>query len=97
MVLLPIVGARGVEALFSRSVHLASGVHGWLSAAKADRAALLAAVAERSDAEAAAGAQCYLHEFQALLVGLIGPSLTERMLAGVRAADPTRSIPQVPQ
>lgn len=82
----PIVGQRGVAALFERSAQLAlaadaSGVAG------ADRrdpvkgpAALCALVAQLDDSQAGALASGFLRAFHALLASLIGPTLTERLL-----------------
>ncbi len=96
-VLVPIIGVRGVNALFTRSVHLASAANGWLVAGPYSQAELVALLAGRSDIDAAAGAEACLREFYDLLTALIGPSLTERVLVAVWAADSIRSIPQVPK
>jgi hypothetical protein len=94
-VLVPIVGTRGVSALFRRSIHLASRSHGWLLAGRDDPSDLLALLAGHDAADAAEGAQAYLHEFHGLLVDLIGQSLTARLLSSVGTPDSIRPAPQV--
>lgn len=83
--LAPIVGERGVAALYKRSLHLACGDHPWLNAAFEDDVPLLfdalrRALAQRTAAEAAAGHGALLQLFHDLLTSLIGSSLTERLL-----------------
>ena len=87
--LTPILGTRGVAALYKRSLHLTGAAHPWLAGLHEgvqsilDPAPLRSALARRSAAEAAAGASALLHIFHALLIGLVGPSLTERLLRSV--------------
>jgi hypothetical protein len=89
--LAPIVGQRGMAALYKRSVHLSRPTHPWLPVAeegaesKMDVAALSAALAKRSSAEAADAGTELLASFRALLTTLIGESLTERLLRPVWA------------
>lgn len=97
LVLVPIIGERGVRALFKRSVHLASATHGWLIASLESPTELVAALAGSSDADAVQGAEACLREFYELLVGLIGSSLTERILAPVWGAGAIRPTSQVHQ
>lgn len=97
LVLVPIIGERGVNALFKRSVHLASATRGWLTAGGESPAALVAALAARSDADAVQGADACLREFHDLLVGLIGPSLTQRILTAVWDAGVMRPTSEVQQ
>ena len=85
----PIVGQRGVAALYKRSLHLARASRPWLTAAHddalvvADFRALHAALIQQPPAEAAAGHAALLKTFRDLLTSLIGPSLTERLLRSV--------------
>lgn len=85
----PILGQRGVTALYQRSLHLASAPHPWLAGtqqdlqAAMDLDALKMAIAQRSPADAAAAGGHLLQTFHGLLASLVGPSLTERLLRPV--------------
>lgn len=85
----PIVGQRGMAALYKRSLHLCRPICEWLpivsEESSVDVAALTAALAERTSAEAAAAGARLLESFRALLTTLIGESLTERLLRPVWA------------
>jgi hypothetical protein len=89
--LMPIIGPRGVAALYTRSVHLARQAHVWFphSAEGApttmDLAALTAALAQQTADDAAAAGVRLLQTFHGLLSSLIGASLTERLLRPVWA------------
>ncbi|MEY4562156.1 MAG: hypothetical protein RLZZ618_1433 [Pseudomonadota bacterium] len=84
--LTPILGQRGVAALFGRSLHLAAVSHGWFADARStlpitmDFDALLAATARQTPAEAMAGGAQLLQTFHGLLATLVGGSLTDRLL-----------------
>lgn len=88
--LTPIVGERGMAALYKRSLHLSRSKHPWLPGVAEHAAdggefavaltALTAALAGRTSAEAAAAGTQLLDCFRALLTTLIGESLTERLL-----------------
>lgn len=91
----PILGKGGVDGLYRRSLHLATGQHPWLSSdasdadsRHADPGALHAALAGQSTAEAQAGAASFLRHFDALLSGLVGPALTARLLRPVWVGTP---------
>jgi hypothetical protein len=92
----PIIGHRGVAALYDRSLALASARHPWLATgppvapAAIDASALHAALAMRPPAEAAAGGGALLQVFRDLLSSLIGAALTDRLLRDVwsRPTDP---------
>ena len=87
--LTPIVGPQGVVALYRRSLHLTVAAHPWVESgpegarAALDPAAFKAVLAQRSSAEAGAGASAFLQTFHELLASLVGPSLTERRLRSV--------------
>ena len=89
--LAPIVGPRGVAALYRRSLHLTSAAHPWLAGASAglhdaiDLAALDVVLARQDSASAAAGGDALLQTFHDLLATLVGASLTERLLRSVWA------------
>jgi hypothetical protein len=84
--LTPILGQRGMAALYLRSLHLAAADHPWLQAPDegdppaVGPAALKSALARQGSAVAAAGGSAFLQTFRDLLSGLIGPSLTDRLL-----------------
>jgi hypothetical protein len=84
--LTPIIGSRGVGALYARSVSLLREEHGWLKSAY-DGAngvgpftALGAALEARAAAEAVAANGALLQTFYDLLASLIGGPLTARLL-----------------
>lgn len=87
----PIVGQRGMAALYKRSLHDCRPVHPWLpiAADNADSemefAALAAVLATRTSADAATAGTRLLESFRVLLITLIGESLTERLLRPVWA------------
>jgi len=87
--LAPIVGQRGVGALYGRSLALASASHPWLAAAQlgvksaVDLPALSAALSSQTAAEAAAGDRALAKTLSELLASLIGASLTERLLGSM--------------
>lgn len=87
--LVPIVGRRGMAALYQRSLRLSRSTHAWLPAAdegtEAEFAltALKAALTRQTPADAAAAGTQLLANFHALLITLIGESLTERLLRPV--------------
>ena len=89
--LVPIVGQRGMAALYKRTLHLARPTCPWLPVTPEDVstgidiAALTAALAQRTAADAAAAGARLLHNFHALLTTLIGEPLTERLLRSVWA------------
>ena len=87
--LAPMIGGRGVAALYVRSLHLVRNAHPWLAAAhqapqtEMDIELLRAAVAQQESARAAAGAGAHLQSLSELLGSLIGPSLAGQLLAPV--------------
>jgi DNA-binding GntR family transcriptional regulator len=87
----PIIGHRGVAALFSRSLSLTAAAYPWLAIgqpavpAAIDPSGLRAALMQQAAAEAAAGGNALFHRFHELLASLVGPSLTERLLRSVWA------------
>lgn len=90
-VLSPIVGQRGVAALFNRSPKLVSVRYPWLAAGQGgaldavDLPALKAALLRQPAAAAAAGGGALLQSFHDSLTSLIGASLTNRLLHSVWA------------
>lgn len=86
----PIIGQRGVAALFKRSVLLIGPAHPSLVTAHddvdtlGDFAALRVTLEQQSGANAIATNGALLQKFSDLLINLIGESLTERLLDSVR-------------
>lgn len=87
--LVPIVGQRGVAALYKRSLHLARNPFPWLPESPAgaptamDVSPLTTELARRTATDAASGSARVLQNFHELLTILIGASLTERLLRSV--------------
>jgi hypothetical protein len=84
--LCPIIGRGGLDALYKRSLHRSCLTYPWLAGTQGgDQAAmdlpgLKAALAEQGSANAASGGGALLQTFYDLLAGVIGPSLTARLL-----------------
>ena len=85
----PIIGHRGVAALYNRSLRLAAAAHPWLAIglpdvqAAIDVAALRAALLQHTAAEAAAAGAALFRHFEQLLASLVGPALTAQLLQSV--------------
>ncbi len=85
----PVIGAGGVDVLFGRSLHLTGKAFPWLAAAgaKGNSAASLgslrACLETHETQVAAAAGLALLAGFTELLAGLIGESLTDRLLGNV--------------
>lgn len=91
-VLTPILGPRGVAALFKRALFLTKDEFPWLDEAfvaveaSNDRNAVetVSIVLSRQTTKmAAAGGAAFLNTFHSVLVSMIGPTLTERLLRSV--------------
>ena len=103
--LTPVIGARGLVALYQRSLHLTAANPGLAAAVGADKLALnLAAtpaqlqalIARQSPADAAAIGTTFLQVFYSLLSSLVGPSLTDRLLRAVWPLSLSSIPPQDP-
>ena len=87
--LTPIIGQRGVAALYKRSLYLNRPAHPCLAGMvegvqkTLDLAALKSVLARQNAANAAAAGGAVLQTFHELLTSLIGPSLSERLLRSV--------------
>ena len=96
----PIIGQRGVAALYNRSLKLASQARPWIGADPPgaldaiDPAPLRATLSQRTAQEAGVGAGALFQAFHELLASLIGSSLTERLLGSVWAPPRGDSPPQ---
>ncbi|KRB14689.1 hypothetical protein [Rhizobacter sp. Root16D2] len=81
----PVIGVRGVAALYKRSLHLARARHPWLdAAADGTHESLRETLSWQSPDIAAAAHADVLQTFCDLLNQLIGSTLTDRLLAPVR-------------
>ena len=100
--LAPVIGPRGVSALYVRSLHLACEAHPWLATvrqatvAPGDFVSLRCALAQQPDGTAAAANGELLQRFQAMLTNLIGSSLSARLLGAVAAAPAAARDPGAP-
>ncbi len=89
--LAPIIGGRGVLALYKRSLYLTASAHPWLEGTHEglqptmDLARLKSVFALQSGADALAGGCDLFRTFHDLLDSMVGPSLTERLLRSVWA------------
>ena len=87
--LVPIIGNRGVAALFHRTLHLIRHDHAWLAAAHVSMAdsmdfkALHSTLSQRTGADIVTANGALLQNFLELLGSLIGESLSERLLRPV--------------
>ena len=96
----PIIGKRGVAALYTRCVHLLAATHPWLAglhepAPTAMNLDALGEVLARQDSGVANEAgDALLQKFRDLLTSLLGPSLTNRLLADLPASSLTSTPPQ---
>jgi hypothetical protein len=87
----PIIGSRGVAALYHRSLFRVAAEHRWLAdlpqgaLPAIDLGALQSAAAQQSSAEALDGTRALFQTFHQLLTSLIGASLAERLLRSVGA------------
>jgi hypothetical protein len=101
-ILSPIVGTRGVAALYRRSLHLTAATHPWITVQpeglppEMDLAGLRSMIAQQNSADAVAGSTALLQAFHDLLGSLIGAALTERLLRPVWAASSCGPPPQDP-
>ena len=84
--LTPVIGPQGVAALYKRSLLLTGRSYPWLAglhegvSSSVDLTPLTSALAARASAEAAQAGGELLQTFYGLVTGLIGPSLTHRLL-----------------
>ena len=84
--LAPVIGGKGVSALYGRSLYLVRTAHPWLAElhqgplTEMDFGLLGAALAKQDRVCAAAGAGDHLQSIFQLLESLIGPSLAAQLL-----------------
>jgi hypothetical protein len=89
-VLAPVIGQRGVAALYRRTIHLSGRAYPWLltghstdASAQVDITALNAGLARQTAVDAVAAGAEVLLRLHELLASLIGTSLAERLLLRV--------------
>ena len=99
-VLVPIIGQRGLAALYKRSVHVAARTHPWLSVthdaslALADFTELTPLLCGQDSACAMAGAATLFSTFHQLLTSVVGSSLTERLMRSIWADASIGAVPK---
>ena len=87
--LVPVIGARGVGALFNRSLHITSKTYPWLAIDGHDEnvaillSGLRARIATHELSDAVEACHALLVTFTELLASMIGDSLTRRLLITV--------------
>lgn len=85
----PIIGTRGVAALYARSLKMTQTTHPWLPKlsegvpSTMDVERLRTVLAQQDADRAAAGGRAHLHRFYELLASLVGSPLTGRLLHSV--------------
>jgi hypothetical protein len=95
--LTPLIGTRGVYAIFSRSLHLTSFSFPWLAVAAdgenstTQLANLRTSIKSRKPADAAEASHTLLETYIELLAILIGESLTGRLLGSIWMLPSTKS------
>ena len=93
--LLPIIGARGVAALYGRTLYLTSRAHPWLGdvpervQSSMDLGSLYSSIVAQPRAIGIDGGRVLFTTFHGLLESMVGAVLTERLLRDVVA--PTSS------
>ena len=87
--LFPVLGQRGVTALYQRCLYITAREYPWLAGtfegaqSSTNLPLLRATLIQRTPTNAAAASCALLQEFEELLAGLVGPSLTVRLLLSV--------------
>lgn len=82
----PVIGERGVAALYERSLHLTRAQYPWMVAVseptklEMNLPALKTLLLQHDCATAAAGGMAHLQKFYEVLSTLIGPSLSDGLL-----------------
>jgi hypothetical protein len=98
----PVLGKRGVAALYKRSLHLSGPGHGWLSEIEEastsviDFDVLQKAFIGQGNAEATSAAIAMLKAFCELLISLVGVALTERLLSPLLISFKAGRRPETP-
>ena len=96
----PVIGARGVDALFGRALHLTGRQHPWLATegVRGSSAAALDHVqqqlATQQAAQATEAAQALLNGFTELLATMVGDALVTRLLGPAWDAPDQATAPE---
>lgn len=94
----PVIGARGVDVIFRRSMYLTGKTFPWLASGEEQGgsavllASLKVSLAGRDADDAAAAGYTLLATFLELLATLIGESLTERLVSPVWAPSEQETV-----
>jgi hypothetical protein len=89
--LFPVIGHRGVAALYQRSLFVAGREHKWMMKAyegvraEINLPALRIALIQQTNTNAAAGCSMLLQTFHEIVISLVGALLCERLLRSVWA------------
>ena len=92
----PVIGAKGLSALYERSLYLNRTAHPWMvtphdgAALQTALAALQTVLAQQDGAAAAAGGARHLQIFHEVLGSLIGAPLTDSLLRSIWANSTNR-------
>ena len=98
--LAPVIGTKGVAALYGRSLYLTVPGHPWLAAlytkddTPMDLVHLRTVLAQQGSSAAAAAGGAHLQSLHELLASLIGPSLTGQLLRAAWDNPFERSAPE---
>lgn len=88
-VLFPILGQHGVAALYQRCLYISACEHPWLAGtfegvqSSINLPLLRATLIQQTPTNAGVASCALLQRFEELLAGLVGPSLTNRLLLSV--------------
>ncbi len=102
-VLVPIIGSRGLAALYKRSIHCSAQAHPWLriehdaALAVVDFTELMPLLRQQERTTAMAGAAMLFSTFHQLLSSVVGSALTERLMRPVwinAPGDPAQKDPK---
>ncbi|GAC1630639.1 MAG: hypothetical protein NVS9B10_23220 [Nevskia sp.] len=92
----PVIGQRGVAALYKRSLTMIGSAYPWLIAGIEDSSprdhfiVLQAALSEQQTSAAIAAGTALLQTFHDLLARLVGAALTERLIGSIWSPRPDR-------
>jgi len=89
-VLAPVIGKRGVAALYERSVHISRRNFAWLPMVETphESESMLQLLQLRTNDQQAAACAAVLSSFYAILVSLVGSNLSSRLLRDIDLAVP---------
>lgn len=98
LALTPIIGRRGVNALYKRTLLLTSQTYPWLTDTTTDQnfnlAVLKSTLAQQNSSTLTAASSALLKTFYELLTVLVGASLTERLLLSIATISFSNAFPR---